>query len=92
MLAVVGAWISAKLFSFFSRFGLYLVAAISVVASILGLLFYVKHTGRLAERMAGLTNSIKVARGKRDLDRKIDALDDAARLELLRSQRDRIRR
>ena len=33
MLAVVGAWISAKLFSFFSRFGLYLVAAISVVAS-----------------------------------------------------------
>lgn len=72
-----------------ARFGATALKWLAVVVAVLGLLFYVRHSGRVAERMDGAAKALEVSRGRRKLDREIDAMPDADLDNLLRRPKDR---
>jgi hypothetical protein len=72
-----------------ARFGATALKWLAVVVAVLGLLLYVRHSGRVAERMDGAAKALEVSRGRRKLDREIDAMPDADLDNLLRAPRDR---
>lgn len=75
-----------------ARFGATALKWLAVVVAVLGLLLYVRHSGRVAERMDGAAKALEVSRGRRKLDREIDAMPDADLDDLLRSPKQRGRK
>lgn len=75
-----------------ARFGATALKWLAVVVAVLGLLLYVRHSGRVAERMDGAAKALEVSRGRRKLDREIDAMPDADLDNLLRSPKQRGRK
>lgn len=72
-----------------ARFGATVLKWLAVVVAVLGVLLYIRHSGRVAERMDGAAKALEVARGRRKIDRDIDAMPDADLDQLLRPPRDR---
>lgn len=80
-MALIGGWLA----SFAARFGATALKWLAVLVAILGVLLYIRHGGRVAERMEGQAKALEVARGRRKLDREIDAMPDADLDDLLRA-------
>ena len=59
-----------------ARFGATALKWLAIVVAVLGVLAYVRHTGRVVERMEGAAKALEVARGRRDVDRSISELPD----------------
>lgn len=61
---------------FAARFGATILKWLAVIVAVLGVLFYVRHSGRVAERMEGAAKALEVARGRREIDRTLSELPD----------------
>lgn len=68
-----------------SRFGATALKWLAVVVAVLGVLFYIRHSGRVAERMDGAAKALEVARGRREIDRSLSELPDPDLDDWLRS-------
>ena len=73
MIALALGWLAP----IWARFGAAVMKWAAIAILVLGAIFYVRHSGKVAERAENMAQALRASAGRKALEREIGALPDA---------------